>query len=234
MVCQAIRLAALSAVFALGAWATVSAQNLDAGKSPAQIFSSTCAACHSTPRGLLKSVGPGQLPAFLRQHYTTGQDMAGMLAGYLMQSGAAQRVETPAKASTPKGGGRPPADIPGQEAATEPAPKAGKKGKAADRRGKQVAPAETRREDAKPAEKPTEGPPAAETAAPAPTAPAPASPADMAPTAPELTPPPPPSAPAVGPDGEPRMPDLPEPPPLTPDLMAPPAPAQIPPPQPPL
>src|SRR4051812_39580453 len=95
MGCRAIRLAALSAIFALTAWATVSAQNLDAGKTPQQMFSSTCTACHSTPRGLLKSVAPGQLPGFLRQHYTTGSEMAGALAGYLMQSGAAQRVETP-------------------------------------------------------------------------------------------------------------------------------------------
>src|SRR6478735_7200387 len=103
MGCRAIRLAALSAIFALMAWASVSAQNLDAGKTPQQMFSNTCTACHTSPRGLLKSVGPGQLPGFLRQHYTTGSEMAGVLAGYLMQNGAAQRVEPPpAKAAKGK------------------------------------------------------------------------------------------------------------------------------------
>ena len=55
-------------------------ENLDAGKSPSQIFSSTCSACHKSPRGLLKNVSASSLPGFLRQHYTTGTDMASMLS----------------------------------------------------------------------------------------------------------------------------------------------------------
>ncbi len=51
-------------------------ENLDAGKSPSQIFSNTCSACHKSPRGLLKNVSASSLPGFLRQHYTTGTDMA--------------------------------------------------------------------------------------------------------------------------------------------------------------
>ena len=46
-------------------------ENLEAGKSPSQIFAGTCTACHKGPRGLLKTVPPGSLPGFLRQHYTT-------------------------------------------------------------------------------------------------------------------------------------------------------------------
>jgi hypothetical protein len=65
------------------------AQNLDAGKSPSQIFSSTCSACHKSPRGLLKTTPASSLPGFLRQHYTTGSDMASMLASYLISNGAA-------------------------------------------------------------------------------------------------------------------------------------------------
>ena len=46
--------------------APVQAQsNLDAGKSPAQIFSNTCGACHRSPREL-KQTSAG----FLREHYT--------------------------------------------------------------------------------------------------------------------------------------------------------------------
>ena len=46
-------------------------ENLEAGKSPSQIFSGTCSACHKSPRGLLKNVPASSLPGFLRQHYTT-------------------------------------------------------------------------------------------------------------------------------------------------------------------
>ena len=55
-------------------------QNLEAGKSPAQIFAGTCTACHKSPRGLLKTVPAGSLQGFLRQHYTTSPDMASLLA----------------------------------------------------------------------------------------------------------------------------------------------------------
>ena len=64
-------------------------ENLDAGKSPSQIFSSTCSACHKSPRGLLKNVSASSLPGFLRQHYTTGTDMASVLSSYLISNGAA-------------------------------------------------------------------------------------------------------------------------------------------------
>ena len=65
------------------------AENLDAGKSPSQIFSNTCSACHKSPRALLKSVSASSLPGFLRQHYTTGTDMASVLSSYLISNGAA-------------------------------------------------------------------------------------------------------------------------------------------------
>ena len=64
-------------------------ENLDAGKSPSQIFSNTCSACHKSPRGLLKNTPASSLPGFLRQHYTTGTDMASVLSSYLLANGAA-------------------------------------------------------------------------------------------------------------------------------------------------
>lgn len=67
---------------------TQAQENLDAGKSPSAIFESTCTACHKSPRGLLKTVAPGALPGFLREHYTTGPDMAGVLSSYLISNGA--------------------------------------------------------------------------------------------------------------------------------------------------
>lgn len=68
--------------------ALAQAQNLEAGKSPSQIFAGTCTVCHKSPRGLLKTVAPGSLPGFLRQHYTTSSDMAGVLSSYLISNGA--------------------------------------------------------------------------------------------------------------------------------------------------
>ncbi|MDB5653333.1 MAG: hypothetical protein JWQ94_946 [Tardiphaga sp.] len=71
------------------------AQNLEAGKSPSQIFAGSCAVCHKSPRGLLKTVAPGALPGFLRQHYTTSTDMASQLSAYVVSNGA----------NDPRGGG---------------------------------------------------------------------------------------------------------------------------------
>lgn len=76
--------------------APASAQNLEAGKSPGQLFAGNCSVCHKSARGLLKSVAPGQLPSFLRQHYTTSSDMAKIMSSYVIANGA--------------GGGRRPAD----------------------------------------------------------------------------------------------------------------------------
>jgi hypothetical protein len=68
--------------------AQAQATNLEAGKSSAQIFAGTCTACHKSPRGLLRTVAPGSLPGFLRQHYTTSSEMAAPLAAYLISNGA--------------------------------------------------------------------------------------------------------------------------------------------------
>lgn len=90
---RTLGLAALAILISLtGAYAQ---NNLDAGKPPGRLFAETCAACHKSPRGLLKSVSGSGLPGFLRQHYTTGPEMASALAGYLMASGAAEHVPDP-------------------------------------------------------------------------------------------------------------------------------------------
>ena len=68
--------------------ALAQATNLEAGKTPSQIFAGTCNACHKAPRGLLKTVPASSLPSFLRQHYTTSPEMAGVLASYLISNGA--------------------------------------------------------------------------------------------------------------------------------------------------
>jgi hypothetical protein len=88
MLSRALILATVTLMVGDFAAAPAHAQNLDAGKSPSQIFAGTCTACHKSPRGLLKSVAPGSLPGFLRQHYTTSPEMAGVLSSYLISNGA--------------------------------------------------------------------------------------------------------------------------------------------------
>ena len=89
MLSRALSLATVTLLIGCLAAIPVRAQNLEAGKSPSQIFSGTCAACHKSPRGLLKTVGQGSLPGFLRQHYTTSSEMASVLSAYLVSNGAA-------------------------------------------------------------------------------------------------------------------------------------------------
>lgn len=89
MLSRALSLATVTLLIGCLAAIPVRAQNLEAGKSPSQIFSGTCAACHKAPRGLLKTVPAGSLPGFLRQHYTTSSEMASLLAAFLISNGAA-------------------------------------------------------------------------------------------------------------------------------------------------
>ncbi|MGF6310046.1 hypothetical protein ABIB82_003329 [Bradyrhizobium sp. i1.8.4] len=88
MLSRALSLATVTLLIGCLAAVSAQAQNLEAGKSPSQIFGNTCTACHKSPRGLLKTVPAGSLPGFLRQHYTTSSDMAGVLASYLISNGA--------------------------------------------------------------------------------------------------------------------------------------------------
>lgn len=102
MLNRALSLAAV--IFLIGFFPALHAraQNLEAGKSPAQIFAGTCSACHKAPRGLLKSVPAGSLSSFLRQHYTTSSEMASLLSAYLVSNGATDTryVGSPARQGT--------------------------------------------------------------------------------------------------------------------------------------
>ena len=90
MLSRALSLATVTLlVGCLAAVGVHAVENLEAGKTPAQIFSSTCNVCPKSPRGLLKSVPASSLPSFLRQHYTTSSDMASVLASYVVANGAA-------------------------------------------------------------------------------------------------------------------------------------------------
>ena len=89
MLSRALSLATVTLLIGcLTAGAARAVENLEAGKSPSQIFAGTCNACHKGPRGLLKNVPASSLPGFLRQHYTTSSDMASLLANFLISNGA--------------------------------------------------------------------------------------------------------------------------------------------------
>src|SRR5277367_5069039 len=99
------------------AWAQ--AQNLEAGKSASQLFAGTCNACHKSPRGLLKTVSPGALPGFLREHYTTSSDMASQLASFLVSNGANDARQAKQGADK-QSGGNDQADRQGRKARNAP------------------------------------------------------------------------------------------------------------------
>ncbi len=103
MLSRALSLATVMLLIGGFAAVPVRAQNLEAGKSPSQIFSGTCAACHKGARGLLRTVAPGSLPGFLRQHYTTSSEMASVLSAYLVSNGA---TDTRYIGSQPKQGSK--------------------------------------------------------------------------------------------------------------------------------
>src|SRR5436190_1884880 len=121
MLSRALSLATVTLVIGcLTAVAVRAVENLEAGKTPSQIFAGTCNACHKSPRGLLKTVPSSSLPGFLRQHYTTSSDMASVLASFLVSNGAAD-TRFQAKQDQAKQGKDGAKDA-RQEAATRPEP----------------------------------------------------------------------------------------------------------------
>jgi mono/diheme cytochrome c family protein len=64
--------------------------NIDAGKTPAQMFADTCSNCHRRPQELRRASA-----SFLRQHYTPGSQEAAAMANYLAGIPADARKERP-------------------------------------------------------------------------------------------------------------------------------------------
>jgi hypothetical protein len=95
-------------IFSLGAFAVAAlffagsagAQDYDAGKTGPQLFASDCSACHKGPGGLAKGRDKGALTGFLREHYTSKQETAQLLAAYLLGAPADARQD---KADVPAG-----------------------------------------------------------------------------------------------------------------------------------
>jgi len=88
------------------------AENIDAGKSGATLFTDTCASCHSSARGLAKNRLSWTLSQFLQQHYTSSTASAQVLTAYLQSVDAprAKPQARPAATSAPEPVLRPPAE----------------------------------------------------------------------------------------------------------------------------
>jgi len=73
-------------------------ENLDAGKSGAQLYASNCAICHKSVQALDKSTGGlFGLESFLREHYTASREAAATIAAYLNSVGGGPAQHRPAK-----------------------------------------------------------------------------------------------------------------------------------------
>jgi hypothetical protein len=59
------------------------AQDLDRGKSGAQLFATNCMSCHHSPNGLAQDSFSWTLSTFLEQHYTGSPASAQALTAYL-------------------------------------------------------------------------------------------------------------------------------------------------------
>lgn len=151
-------------------------EDLNRGKTAAQLYASDCVDCHKNPRALGGRNNAGNLAGFLRVHYTASRESAAAIANYLVSLGADAR---PA-AARPAGTAARPRPAAGQEQ--------GKSEQGKSEPGKTAPAAEA----AKPAE--AAAPKPAE-AAPEKPAPAPAEPAPAAPSSPPAAPASPPANP---------------------------------------
>src|SRR6516165_3358114 len=79
-------------------------ENLDSGKTGAQLYASNCAICHKTPQSLGRG-GVFGLSGFLREHYAASRESAAAIAAYIESTGrAAPGKRIGPAARTAKGG----------------------------------------------------------------------------------------------------------------------------------
>jgi hypothetical protein len=71
-------------------------EDLDRGKSGAQLFAASCLDCHQSPRGLAKDRFNSTLSSFLQQHYTSSHESAQALTAYLQSVDRGRGGDRPA------------------------------------------------------------------------------------------------------------------------------------------
>ncbi len=92
-----VRVCAAGAMLAALSEPVWAQENLEQGKSAAQLFASDCGICHKSAQALVKDGYPTE--AFLRVHYTSSREMAAALFTYLR---GIQRAEGAAPKRKPK------------------------------------------------------------------------------------------------------------------------------------
>jgi hypothetical protein len=153
-------------VFALGFAGAASAQeNLDMGKTAAQLYASDCAICHKSPATLSKAGGIFGMETFLRQHYTASRESAAAIANYLkgfgdVPAGPVKKASTKksSKGDDKKGEKKPDGAItlPGDNKPAEAKPADTKASESKPAESKPAEPVESKPVESKPAEKPAE------------------------------------------------------------------------------
>lgn len=76
--------------------------NIDQDKTPAHIFSSDCAICHKSTRGLANGRGGSALTAFLAEHYTSSRQEAAAVAAYVLAGGGGSGIPAPVHEEKPQ------------------------------------------------------------------------------------------------------------------------------------
>jgi hypothetical protein len=151
-------------LIALSARPVAAQTQLDEGKTAPQLFASVCSACHKSPRGLAKETNASTLASFLRAHYTTGREQAGVLAAYVLQAGPAPEPRTPPPAASKPAEEPPRPPRPTGQAQTEP-PANGDAKRGARAEDRSTVRAGSRARSAAPAAAPEPKPPVAASAA---------------------------------------------------------------------
>ena len=134
-------------------------ENLDARKTPAQLFASDCAVCHKSPQGLAaKAGGFSGLEGFLREHYTTSRESAAAVAGYLRAVGSGPAAPARNAKRPPKGDDKAKAgDKTGEKSGDKKPDSAKSTGpKPADAKASEQKPSEPKPAEPKPDVKPAE------------------------------------------------------------------------------
>jgi len=149
------------AALALVCGGAMAQENLDSGKTPAELYAQDCAICHKSPRGLAQTGGILGVQAFLREHYTASREAAAAIAAYLQavdHGPAASGKPAKRTAAKPKEKGKP-----GEGATPAAKPAEADQGKTGEAGAKPDKPAEAA-SDTKPDAKP-DGKPESEKAA---------------------------------------------------------------------
>jgi hypothetical protein len=103
-------------------------ENLERGKTAAQLYATDCAICHKSPQSVTQAPGIFGLESFLREHYTASHEAAASIATYLkgfekpstgLRRNQAAKHTSQKKPSNAASGG-----LPGQKSADIPRPPA--------------------------------------------------------------------------------------------------------------